>query len=211
MSKSGSTVHLVGGGGFGNPCKLMVSTDNGVTFTELSALANIVGTNAFGQPASAFSLHVNGDDIYVGASNDASNDPINLWYSADAGATFTPDTVGLGPDANGTSVPAKFYEAGGYLFMAASFKDVYRKGQSVGVAEEVANEIKVYPNPATDLVMVEGCDDAPFVLRDLTGREIVRGNLINGSIDLSEMTDGVYLLQKEKDGVVGVSRIVIHH
>ncbi|MGZ3863900.1 MAG: M1 family aminopeptidase [Bacteroidia bacterium] len=57
-----------------------------------------------------------------------------------------------------------------------------------------SNAINVYPNPATNQVKVSGCDNAGFVLMDVSGKIILSVKVTGTeSLDLSGLAKGMYL------------------
>lgn len=66
-----------------------------------------------------------------------------------------------------------------------------------GVEEQVLDEIKVYPNPATDILNIEidQDEDIYFVVTDLQGKKVINGTLQNNQIDISSLAKGSYQLQ----------------
>lgn len=52
----------------------------------------------------------------------------------------------------------------------------------------------LFPNPASDMITIKGVEEAAFQLRDLTGK-LLRSGVLNGSIDVSELCTGQYVLR----------------
>lgn len=65
--------------------------------------------------------------------------------------------------------------------------------------DEQQNSIQIYPNPATDYIVVNhnNTQTASFIIRDLTGKTIHQSSLSNGNntIDVSAFAPGYYLYQ----------------
>ncbi len=55
------------------------------------------------------------------------------------------------------------------------------------------NNVRVYPNPATEKITVEGFDDVKLKVTDLVGKTIIAESSVN-SIDVSTLTSGIYFL-----------------
>lgn len=68
----------------------------------------------------------------------------------------------------------------------------------------------VYPNPFSDVVVVEAPLKSTILITDLSGRVVYSGQSISNSekIDLSELQNGVYLVQIELDNKVMIKKIV---
>lgn len=70
----------------------------------------------------------------------------------------------------------------------------------VGLEEEFAAQVKVYPNPVQDKLSISGIEDASLLLTNQLGQEIWRGNSNElASFSFSDFENGMYLLQVSKD------------
>jgi len=55
--------------------------------------------------------------------------------------------------------------------------------------------IMMYPNPAKDFITISNADKIyEVVVFDVTGKEVVRTKLVNGSVDISQLNSGMYLV-----------------
>ena len=70
---------------------------------------------------------------------------------------------------------------------------------------EISREVKIWPNPASNLIYVEGSDqlERAYELFDAAGRRVGEGHLrADRSLDISGLAEGVYFLRLgENDGV----------
>jgi ligand-binding sensor domain-containing protein len=77
--------------------------------------------------------------------------------------------------------------------------DVYNKTHvALSVQEVTDGSVSIYPNPATDQLFVKSAnthDGDEVVLTDMLGRKAGSYVIVNGEINLSGLTDGIYLLQ----------------
>jgi hypothetical protein len=77
---------------------------------------------------------------------------------------------------------------------------------TTGVADEAdGEELLVYPNPTSDVLRVEGPQlNAQHMVRilDTNGRLVHESTLRNGSLDVSGLTNGSYVLQLTSEGSV---------
>ncbi len=65
----------------------------------------------------------------------------------------------------------------------------------VGMEEAANAGLRIYPNPATELVYVEGAQaGASYTIVDATGRVILQGILLSATIDLVGLSEGYYSL-----------------
>ncbi len=72
-----------------------------------------------------------------------------------------------------------------------------------------ANRFIIYPNPATDVLNIaHNFSDVSYKLYTLEGRLVVQGQLTGASINVSEMSKGMYLLQLNADGFSETKKIL---
>ncbi len=80
------------------------------------------------------------------------------------------------------------------------FLDDLYVGSTLGIADVNKNIVKVYPNPATDKVMVTGLTDGTVVsLSNISGQKLLEVT-VNGDtpIDMSNLAKGMYFLNTAK-------------
>lgn len=89
------------------------------------------------------------------------------------------------------------------------FRDMY----PTSVKKIKATEVRVYPNPAKDMVIVElKASKASYSLMSITGVEVQKGELAQGSNELyfTELPKGMYMLNIiDNSGAARTERIVI--
>ena len=73
---------------------------------------------------------------------------------------------------------------------------------ATGVAETDADKALVYPNPATDKVHVTTLECFHYVLTDVKGARITEGETSDGTVDVTSLAPGLYLLQIDNDKIV---------
>lgn len=87
----------------------------------------------------------------------------------------------------------------------------------VGLPENIIEELKVYPNPTSDILNIQAqelaVEQIQFSLHDLSGREIrifrSAGGYINHQWNLGDLAKGSYLLRMNADGYEGTRLIVL--
>lgn len=77
----------------------------------------------------------------------------------------------------------------------------------VGIEELAGEGISVYPVPTTGIVYVDSDAAFDFVLRDITGKEMKRGNA-TGYISISECKAGMYLLEISQHNISFTKKVV---
>ena len=60
-----------------------------------------------------------------------------------------------------------------------------------GIAQNEAETLNVYPNPANDVLFIEGADGETVMVYDNTGRVVMEA-IYNGSLDVSQLSQGIY-------------------
>ncbi len=108
------------------------------------------------------------------------------------------------PTTGGLVLPAKL-AVGTHYYVCTPHAGSGMKGQitvqsGVGVNENSASNVSVYPNPVSDLMTVKtnrNMIGSSYFMYDLTGRQVLTGKLVNEitGVDLSQLKDGVYFLQ----------------
>ena len=87
--------------------------------------------------------------------------------------------------------------------------DEYTSGTAV--AEVFEHHIKVYPNPSSGLIFIEGNDISSLEIVDISGTLIKSyRNKIPTSIDLSKQKKGVYILKIVSKGFSRTEKFVLH-
>ena len=83
--------------------------------------------------------------------------------------------------------------------------DVYaavkKAEQKVGIANIENNAINVYPVPASDNLYIKGVENnSQIYIFDMLGREILATKMNNNTINISSLTEGVYMLKLNDKG-----------
>jgi|GEM_PF-6314487 len=63
----------------------------------------------------------------------------------------------------------------------------------------------VYPNPVIDVLTVHGATEVrstAIVITDMTGKRVMEGTLLNGQVQVSNLTSGVFVLSVVMKGQV---------
>lgn len=73
----------------------------------------------------------------------------------------------------------------------------FRVEHPVGLVEQTikADDIKVYPSPASDVLFTEGAAFAKGVLFDISGKEVVSFNDFTSGLNIQSVPTGIYMLQ----------------
>lgn len=179
---------------------------------------------------------------YAWAKRETSNqDRLTVTVSTDCGATwsvariissFNLSTIGTGV-ATSNFVPTSAQWAEGTVnlnnFIGADpimirfnyisdggnnlYLDEIRTAVTVSVEENENGILRVYPNPAKDLVTVDmtSANEANWTLINMNGQTVKVGVLENGtgSIDVADLPSGMYMLQLVSNGKTTTERVIV--
>jgi uncharacterized protein (TIGR02145 family) len=125
------------------------------------------------------------------------NDYTNLWTK-----TMHSDGVNAwfyAPIYNRNDI----YHGYGDLHNGMSIRCV-RPAQFNGLIDEKSKDIKVYPNPAKDELIITSISQNKYKIIDLAGKMVGEGTLIPGAnhINLLDITSGMYFIEFENNGSI---------
>jgi hypothetical protein len=88
---------------------------------------------------------------------------------------------------------------------------------AVGIEEDLANNIQVYPNPATDNITIalnNPMNVEKITLMDLSGKVVFstspNGSITKTLIPVANLAKGLYLLQLEVEGAVASYKVQVN-
>ncbi|MGB0918185.1 MAG: T9SS type A sorting domain-containing protein [Flavobacteriales bacterium] len=79
---------------------------------------------------------------------------------------------------------------------------------TVGILENALNKLSVYPNPTENVVSWNGITAQTAELFDNTGRSVLTVTQPNGTVDVSELTDGIYIIKLFTEEGAYTARVV---
>lgn len=80
------------------------------------------------------------------------------------------------------------------------FDDISVAGNLINGVEEVASGISIWPNPSTTMLHFSETVES-FVIRDMTGKEILRNSFpMQSQVEITSLDAGVYFLSHLKNG-----------
>ncbi|UHO38668.1 T9SS type A sorting domain-containing protein [Chryseobacterium capnotolerans] len=69
------------------------------------------------------------------------------------------------------------------------------QGPALGIQEVSKDKIQVFPNPVSDFIQISGIKDGQIIqIYNIDGR-LVKSEIFNSKIDVSELTSGAYVLK----------------
>ncbi len=144
-----------------------------------------------------------------------SGTPFSAWNFTSPWS-FSPTTY-----AYWTYIVDQSWPTGAYTFSAVfdghSYEHEFFVGTAVSVAEQRATAFELHPNPAAQEVFISGIPPSgtpvQLTLRDAMGRS-VKSQLAMGDrqrLDLSLVSNGIYLIEMESSSFRETQRLVVQH
>ncbi len=181
----------------------MVNTQSPETGFMLPAPESSVGNANFPR------IHGNHDSLFVvWQASETSNYEVYCAYSSgDDFSSFEETKSQVNLVTSGTQSNPDLYYRNGYIHVV--FQDgisgnvIYRRGRlsALGVEENQNKDVLIYPNPATDLIHIEGVDEPiAYKILSLDGKELETGKVSKNNTDIwiKELTPGTYILTLDK-------------
>lgn len=143
-------------------------------------------------------------DVAGTTGNGVNTAHVDILWSTDNGNTWT--TLLAGVDNNGSriiTIPDTLTNSGRIMVKGSNhiFFDINNANISVkspddkSVDSTSSTEIKLYPNPAKDILTLTNTENEEYKIYDMSGRLISRGNLEKGTVNITELTNGTYVIQ----------------
>ncbi len=183
--------------------QMYASDDDGLTWTNLGTMPEsvlfVVVPEISGSAQTLLAVEEGTTD----------EDSIQVWRSLDGVVWSTAGRLPAVPAPNAIFSEDLLIGPDLYLYVSVSrpgpeHEWVYRSTEPVVVANEAPpevpeeeNSLRVYPNPATDKISVEGVEPGDeVVLYDVLGRAVLRTrNTTDIDIDVSALPPGVYVVR----------------
>ena len=152
--------------------------------------------------AYAVYIDLNGDGDFADTGE-------RVWTKS--GSTTTPVTGSITIPTTATAGSTRMRVMMKYSSLPTSSCGTYTYGQVEDYSLNIANaakptdeprtvtsEIKLYPNPAKDILNVYNAETTEFTIFDMSGKAVMNGKISDGKINVSELVKGVYMLQTGK-------------
>lgn len=173
-----------------------------ISWTDPASLSYNSGTT---DPATAdpqYSNLVNDLDITITDSNNVVYYPWKLQGMANYNAPATNNSTNTKDNFERIDInnPTGQYTVSvthkGVLLSPQNYSLIITAGNLVtlGVQEENITKIRVFPNPATDYLIIDGTDNFRFSVLDESGRILLKEKKSNNKINVSNLIPGVYYL-----------------
>ncbi|RDK84171.1 T9SS type A sorting domain-containing protein [Marinirhabdus gelatinilytica] len=173
-----------------------------------------LNTDQYGSEVRWNVTDVDGNVLYNGGPY-GNNTTINETFQLDAGChTFNLiDTYGDGggavtlTDSDGTEI----YSTNGAYGSGESQNFGSDGVQILSVGEVTAQQVVIYPNPATDVLNVKNAETGSIAVFDILGKKIIELNdlSLNEAINVSTLQAGTYLVKISVGGTVTTEKFII--
>jgi len=99
-----------------------------------------------------------------------------------------------------------------YKGQLTGFELVVLNPATIGVGENVLEQVRPFPNPASEFVQISGLNEAvDYRLIDGFGRTVAEGRVdTNGRIDVQSFAAGIYVLQLNDGSVQAAHRLLLN-
>lgn len=79
---------------------------------------------------------------------------------------------------------------------------------NVGIEEHATADIRIFPNPASDVLNIEGSGIQQVQICDMLGKVVVTSSTPDNHIDISSLDDGIYLVRILSDQGIAVKKFI---
>lgn len=96
---------------------------------------------------------------------------------------------------------------GGYIYYDnLSFVD----NTTAGVNENTIEGLQMFPNPTSDILNITSANDAEknVVIFDMLGKQVVNTKVSNGTIDVSNLSAGIYMVNITEEGKTATKKLI---
>ncbi len=181
--------------------------------TEVHQSGYAIENGIFATDATLIELNVDG--ILIPGFDPA---VLNYFIELPEGTTEVPVVTGVATDPNATVIVVPATELPGTTTIDVFAEDlqthlIYNIDFTVvaGTGDHYGDNIKVYPNPTTGLVNIDGAGKAKVAVFNITGILVAEyNNLTEGTIDLSTQANGIYFVKISSDNFVTTKRITLN-
>jgi hypothetical protein len=88
-----------------------------------------------------------------------------------------------------------------YRLRQLDFDGKVELSRIVGVKMDSGKLLKIYPNPTTGIINIEGTQSNIRIL-DILGRPVMTGTIVNQKLDVSHLPGGFYILSVSSENNV---------
>ena len=141
-------------------------------------------------------------DVAGTTANGVNTANVDILWSTDNGSTWTTLLTGTPNDGSeNITIPDTLTNSGRIMIKGSHhiFFDINNANISVKNSNEDAapssTEIKLYPNPAKNILTLTNTSNEEYKIYDMSGRLVNGGNLESGTVNVNKLTNGTYIIQ----------------
>jgi ELWxxDGT repeat protein len=156
------------------------------------------------------------NNMYMTADQGTNSSPdLRLWQSngTDSGTEVIAPTIS--PNNNPLGITYEFFQMNNSLFFRASFNNAGNElwtltTQSTGIKSSELISVSVYPNPANDKLFLDakGAIVTEINIYSVTGGVAIQKKLPTNFIDITSLSEGLYLAEIKAEGVTIIKKFV---
>ncbi|MBC7412484.1 MAG: T9SS type A sorting domain-containing protein [Bacteroidia bacterium] len=181
---------------------------NGTTADTLSKAIHI---NTVGFPIPTYSLNVLNDTVYCKVTGGVWIQGQTSWYWGDGSVTYAKDTFHVYTDTGTYKVRLRAWNACGFTFSDTIIAIAHITAIN---AKAISNTIQIYPNPATNAVII---DVVPTIqdlkIYNMLGEIIYNSTKIETTklhINTSNLSKGMYTVQVSTNDKMTTKKLIIN-
>lgn len=144
-------------------------------------------------------------DVAGTTANGVNAANVDILWSTDNGSTWTTLLAGVPNNGSQTiTIPDTLTHSGRIMVKGSNhiFFDINNANISVRTSEDIlpddnssSTEIKLYPNPVKSILTLTNTSNEEYKIYDMSGRLVGEGNLESGTLNVSKLTNGIYVIQ----------------
>lgn len=199
-----------GGTGYENFTAIATNATRGTTYT-ITITPSWTSTKR--KEGYAVRIDFNGDGDFVDAGEQvwtksaSTMTPVSGTFTIPATATLGTTRMRVSMKYNGIPTACETFSAGQVEDYTVNI--VSGAAKIANISGKAISEIKLYPNPTNGTILnITSVENATYRVINLLGQEIEKGRVDNGTISVSNIKTGIYLLEITSNGETIVKRFI---
>jgi chitodextrinase len=132
--------------------------------------------------------------------------PVSGTITIPATAKFGPTRMRVSMKYNGIPTACEAFSYGQVEDYTVNITSAAKESET---SRNIVSEIKIYPNPTSTLLNVTSVsENATYRVYNMLGQTVMNGKLSNGSVDVSNINEGHYILEVTDKGTSTVKRFI---
>ena len=193
---------------------LLTQTTLAQTWTQIGS--DIDGEAERDWSGNSVSLSSDGNIVAIGANHNSGNGPssghVRIYQNINGSWTQIGSDIDGEAEGDQSGASVSLSSDGNIVAIGANHNDgngptsghvrLYKLETGANTETIEAHKIYITPNPVADILTVNSISQpVEFQITDLTGKEILSGEISNNSVDVSSLKVGIYLLKLENRSI----------